>query len=63
MSMQLTGGIGYIDSHACVELLHVGHEVVVLDNLSNGSSAKTRAAFPIICHPALRGQLQKNVRN
>ncbi|WP_180028514.1 UDP-glucose 4-epimerase GalE [Acinetobacter sp. YH16032] len=31
----VTGGAGYIGSHTCVELLDAGHEVVVLDNLSN----------------------------
>ena len=31
----VTGGAGYIGSHTCVELLEEGHEVVVLDNLSN----------------------------
>jgi UDP-glucose 4-epimerase len=31
----VTGGAGYIGSHACVELLGAGHDVVVLDNLSN----------------------------
>jgi UDP-glucose 4-epimerase len=33
----VTGGVGYIGSHTCVELLNAGHEVVVLDNLSNSS--------------------------
>ena len=33
----VTGGAGYIGSHTCVELLQAGHEVVVLDNLSNSS--------------------------
>jgi UDP-glucose 4-epimerase len=33
----LTGGAGYIGSHACVALLNAGHEVVVLDNLCNSS--------------------------
>jgi UDP-glucose 4-epimerase len=31
----VTGGAGYIGSHACVALIEAGHEVVVLDNLSN----------------------------
>ena len=31
----VTGGAGYIGSHANVELLSAGYEVVVLDNLSN----------------------------
>ncbi|MFN3906502.1 MAG: UDP-glucose 4-epimerase GalE [Acinetobacter junii] len=33
----VTGGAGYIGSHACLELLNAGHEVIVLDNLSNSS--------------------------
>ncbi|MBN9356172.1 MAG: UDP-glucose 4-epimerase GalE [Herbaspirillum huttiense] len=31
----VTGGAGYIGSHTCVELLHAGYDVVVLDNLCN----------------------------
>jgi UDP-glucose 4-epimerase len=31
----VTGGLGYIGSHTCVALLQAGHDVVVLDNLSN----------------------------
>ncbi|CAM3581328.1 UDP-glucose 4-epimerase GalE [Erysipelothrix urinaevulpis] len=37
MKILVTGGAGYIGSHTCVELLNQGHEVVVLDNLSNAS--------------------------
>lgn len=33
----VTGGAGYIGSHTCIELLSAGHDVVVLDNLSNSS--------------------------
>ena len=33
----VTGGAGYIGSHTCLEMLNAGHEVVVLDNLSNSS--------------------------
>jgi UDP-glucose 4-epimerase len=44
----LTGGAGYIGSHACVALLDAGHKVVVLDNLSNSSpTALDRVA--LIC--------------
>mgnify|MGYP005775642233 FL=1 len=35
MKVLVTGGLGYIGSHTSVELLEEGHEVVVLDNLSN----------------------------
>lgn len=35
MKILVTGGSGYIGSHACVELLQEGYEVTVVDNLSN----------------------------
>ncbi len=35
MRVLVTGGAGYIGSHTCVELLNAGHDVVVVDNLSN----------------------------
>jgi len=35
MKILVTGGAGYIGSHTCVELLRAGHDVVILDNLSN----------------------------
>ena len=37
MSILVAGGAGYIGSHTCVELLHAGYEVVVVDNLYNSS--------------------------
>jgi UDP-glucose 4-epimerase len=41
----VTGGAGYIGSHTCVELLEAGYDVVVVDDLSNGSPrAVTEAA-------------------
>ena len=36
-SILVAGGAGYIGSHTCVVLLEAGHEVIVLDNLSNSS--------------------------
>jgi len=41
MSVQkilVTGGAGYIGSHACVELLQANYDVIVIDNLSNSKS-------------------------
>ena len=35
MKVLVTGGIGYIGSHTCVELLNNGYDIVVIDNLSN----------------------------
>jgi UDP-glucose 4-epimerase len=39
MLVLVTGGAGYIGSHTCVELLAAGHDVVVVDNLSNSKPA------------------------
>ena len=44
MKILVTGGAGYIGSHTAIELIAAGHEVVVLDNLCNG----TRAAVETI---------------
>jgi UDP-glucose 4-epimerase len=33
----LTGGTGYVGSHACVELINAGFETLLLDNLCNSS--------------------------
>ena len=37
MSILVTGGAGYIGSHTVVELLNMGKDVVIVDNLSNSS--------------------------
>ena len=37
MKILVTGGAGFIGSHTCVELLEAGHDVVILDDLSNAS--------------------------
>jgi UDP-glucose 4-epimerase len=43
MKILVTGGMGYIGSHTCVELLNAGYEVVVVDNLCNAhASVKER---------------------
>lgn len=35
MKILVTGGVGYIGSHTAVELVNAGHQVVLVDNLSN----------------------------
>lgn len=35
----VTGGTGFIGSHTCVELLNNGHDVIIMDNLSNSKKA------------------------
>ncbi len=42
MRILVTGGAGYIGSHTCLELLNAGHEVVVVDNLSNSKEEALR---------------------
>lgn len=37
MKIFVTGGTGYIGSHTAVELIAKGHEVVIVDNLSNSN--------------------------
>ena len=37
MKILVTGGMGYIGSHTCVELLEQGMDVVIVDNLSNSN--------------------------
>jgi len=47
MNILVTGGAGYIGSHTLIELLNTGHEVCVIDNLSN-SSIKTISSVELI---------------
>lgn len=42
MKILVTGGAGYIGSHTCVELIKAGHDLVVVDNLSNSSIESLR---------------------
>ncbi|WP_206484650.1 UDP-glucose 4-epimerase GalE [Thalassotalea sp. G2M2-11] len=38
MKLLITGGTGYIGSHTVVELLNLGHTIVIVDNLANSST-------------------------
>jgi UDP-glucose 4-epimerase len=42
MRVLVTGGAGYIGSHTCLALLDAGHEVVVVDSLSNSKAEAVR---------------------
>jgi UDP-glucose 4-epimerase len=35
MNILVTGGLGYIGSHTCVELAKNGHTIIIVDNLAN----------------------------
>lgn len=37
MAILVTGGAGYIGTHTSLDLLNEGHDIVVIDNLSNGN--------------------------
>ena len=39
MNILVTGGVGYIGSHTVVELINVGHNVIIIDNLINSNIA------------------------
>jgi UDP-glucose 4-epimerase len=42
MNVLLTGGAGYIGTHTAIELINSGHDVIVVDNLSNSSEESIR---------------------
>ncbi|CAM3622923.1 UDP-glucose 4-epimerase GalE [Erysipelothrix urinaevulpis] len=48
MKLLLTGGAGYIGTHTIIELLEQGHDVVVVDNLSNASSVALERVEEIV---------------
>ena len=51
MTVLVTGGMGYIGSHTCVELLEQGMDVVVVDNLVNSSAEAGRRVEQITGRP------------
>jgi len=53
MKILVTGGAGYIGSHACVSLSQGGHEVIVLDNFCNSYPEALCATSQITGHPVV----------
>jgi UDP-glucose 4-epimerase len=49
----ITGGTGYIGSHAVVELYEAGYEPIVIDNLSNSNIGVLDGLKKIIGHPVI----------
>ncbi len=50
MNVLVTGGAGYIGSHAVKSLRLAGHKVVVVDNLSRGFRAAVTGGAPLVVH-------------
>ena len=48
MNILLTGGTGYIGSHATVVMAEAGHQVVLFDNLSNSKRCVVQRLEKII---------------
>ena len=57
----VTGGLGYIGSHTCVELLGAGHRVTVVDNLFNSKPAVLERIERIVGKRP--GFVQADIRN
>ena len=51
MNVLVTGGAGYIGGHTAIELLGAGHDVTVLDDLSNSSKAAMAAIGTLANRP------------
>lgn len=57
MRVLVTGGAGFIGSHTSVELLAAGHDVFVVDDLSNASEEAVRRVAEIAGRPVGFAQL------
>ena len=49
MNILVTGGLGYLGSHAVVELIQQNYGVVILDNLSNSHKKNLKRIEKITC--------------
>ena len=61
MRVLVTGGAGYIGSHTVVALLEAGHDVLVIDDLSNSSAESLRRVARITGREP--GFIEANVRD
>ena len=50
LTVLITGGIGYVGSHVCAELISHAHKVVIVDNLCN-SDARALECLRKLCAP------------
>lgn len=48
MRILVAGGAGYIGTHTCVELVQMGHDVVIVDNLCNSKIEAVRRTEKIV---------------
>ena len=48
MTVLITGGAGYIGSHALLAFREAGYDVVVIDNLSTGHSDAVPSDLPFV---------------
>lgn len=48
VTVLVTGGGGYVGSHACVQLLEIGYNVVVIDNCRNCHKGKLYFIFHLM---------------
>lgn len=51
MNILVTGGAGFIGSHTCLELLLAGHDLTVVDNLSNSKVEALRRVMELAGRP------------
>ncbi len=52
----VTGGAGFIGSHTCVELLQIGYNTVVIDDLSNSSEKSIERVRTIVARAEAEGK-------
>src|SRR5690606_40609932 len=58
MAVLVTGGAGYVGSHAVLKLVEAGYEVTVLDDLSTGSADSVIGADLVVRSEEHTSELQ-----